>query len=68
VKLARFRKSKATCFLSYVVYRPNTNMSNIIDNYKYIQNTYPKVGLVEETKEEKKERKPGVIMKYITSV
>jgi hypothetical protein len=25
VNLARFRKRKAACFLSYVEYRPNTN-------------------------------------------
>jgi hypothetical protein len=30
VKLVRFRKPKATCFLSYVEYRPNTNTSNIM--------------------------------------
>jgi hypothetical protein len=30
VKLARFRKPKATCFLSYVEYRPKTNASNIM--------------------------------------
>jgi hypothetical protein len=27
VKLARFRKPKATCFLSYVKYRPKTNIA-----------------------------------------
>jgi hypothetical protein len=32
VKLPRFRKPKATCFLSYVDYRPNTNTSNIMKN------------------------------------
>jgi hypothetical protein len=30
VKLARFSKTKATCFLSYMEYRPNTNKSNIM--------------------------------------
>jgi hypothetical protein len=25
VKLARFERPKATCFLSYIEYRPNTN-------------------------------------------
>jgi hypothetical protein len=30
VKLARFRKPKAACFLSYVDYRLNTNTSNTI--------------------------------------
>jgi hypothetical protein len=29
VKLARFRKSKAICFLSYVEYRPSTNTTNL---------------------------------------
>jgi hypothetical protein len=38
-------------------YRPSVNTSSIIYTYKYIQNMYPKVGQVEETKEEKKERK-----------
>jgi hypothetical protein len=50
VKVARFRKPKATCFLSHVGYRPNKNKSNIIHTYKYIQNMHLKVGLVEETK------------------
>jgi hypothetical protein len=27
VKLSRFRKPKAACFLSYVEYRPNTNVA-----------------------------------------
>jgi hypothetical protein len=42
VKLARFRKPKVACFLSYVGYRSNTSTSNIIYTYKYIQNLYPK--------------------------
>jgi hypothetical protein len=50
IQLARFRKPKAVCFLSYMVYRSYTNTSNIIYAYKYVQNMYPKVGLVEETK------------------
>jgi hypothetical protein len=29
-ELARLRKPKATCFFSYVEYRPNTNISNIM--------------------------------------
>jgi hypothetical protein len=57
VKLARFRKPKATCFLSYVEYRSNINISNIIYTYKYIQNICPKVELVEETKRRGKEGK-----------
>jgi hypothetical protein len=32
VKLARFRKPKASGFLSYIEYRPNTNKSNIMKN------------------------------------
>jgi hypothetical protein len=32
VKLARSRKSKATCFLSYVEYKHNTNTNNIMKN------------------------------------
>jgi hypothetical protein len=32
VKLARFRKPKAACFLSYVEYRPNINISNTMKN------------------------------------
>jgi hypothetical protein len=32
VKLARFRKPKATYFLSYVEYRHNTNTRNIKKN------------------------------------
>jgi hypothetical protein len=34
VNLARFRKSKVTCFLSHVDYRPNTNTSNIMGGRK----------------------------------
>jgi hypothetical protein len=29
LKIARFRKTRATCFLSYVEYKPNRNTSNI---------------------------------------
>jgi hypothetical protein len=32
MKLARFRKPKATCFLSFVEYRPSTNISNTMKN------------------------------------
>jgi hypothetical protein len=31
VKLAMFRRSKVTCFLSYVEYRPNINNSNTME-------------------------------------
>jgi hypothetical protein len=34
VKLARFRKPKAACSLSYVKQRPNTNTSSIYTIYK----------------------------------
>jgi hypothetical protein len=57
MKLARFRKSKPSCFFSYVEYRPKTNISNIIYAYKYIQNMNPEVGLVGETKRRGKEGK-----------
>jgi hypothetical protein len=57
VQLASIRKPKATCFLSYVEYRPNTNISTIIYTFKNIQNMYPKGRLVEETKGRGKERK-----------
>jgi hypothetical protein len=61
VKLARFRRPKATCFLSYMEYSPNTNTSNIIERKRErerkIQSTYPKVGLIEETKGGGKEGK-----------
>jgi hypothetical protein len=46
----RFRKPKATCSPLYVKYRLNTNISSIIYTFKYTQNMYPKVGLVEGTK------------------
>jgi hypothetical protein len=52
-----FRKPKVTCFLSYVEDRPTTNTSIIIYTYKYIQNMFLKVGLLEETKREGKEGK-----------
>jgi hypothetical protein len=32
MKLARLRKLKAACFLSYVEYRPNMNTSSILKN------------------------------------
>jgi hypothetical protein len=48
---------RVTCFLSCVEYRPNNNTSNIIYTYKYIQNMYPEIGLVEETKGAGKEGK-----------
>jgi hypothetical protein len=34
MKLARFRKLKTACFLSYVEYRPNTNISKGVVTYK----------------------------------
>jgi hypothetical protein len=56
VKLAKFRRTKVTCFLSYVEDRYNTNASLTLNLYKYIHNMFPKVGLLEETKGEGKER------------
>jgi hypothetical protein len=44
VKLSRFRKTKVTCFLSYVEDRSNKNTSII--TYAYM---FPKVGLLKET-------------------
>jgi hypothetical protein len=55
-EVSKFRKPKATCFLSYVEYRHNTNRAKLYVQ-TYIQNKYPKVGLVEETKGEGKEGK-----------
>jgi hypothetical protein len=49
-EVSQVQKPKATCFLSYVEYRPITNIRNIIYTCKYIQNIYPKVELAEETK------------------
>jgi hypothetical protein len=57
VKLARFRKTKVTCFHSYVEDKSNTNTSIITATYEYIQNIFPKVGLWEETKGGGKEEK-----------
>jgi hypothetical protein len=69
VKLARFRKPVVTCFLSYVEYGPNTNISSIIYREKYIQSMYPKVGLGEETKGGgEKERKIEDNNKVFTSM
>jgi hypothetical protein len=56
VKLARFRKPKAACFLSCGI-QAQYNISNIIYTYKYTQTMYPKVGLVEETKGRREEGK-----------
>jgi hypothetical protein len=50
VKLARLRRPKTTYFLSFVEYRPNTNISDIIYTKKYMQSMYLKVGRVKETK------------------
>jgi hypothetical protein len=46
LKLPRFKKLEATGSLSYLEYRPNEDTSKVI----YIQNIYPKVGLLEKTK------------------
>jgi hypothetical protein len=50
-------KPKAACSLSYVEYRPSTKTRDITYAQKYIQNMYPNVGLVEETKGGGKEGK-----------
>jgi hypothetical protein len=57
VKLARFRHPNAACFPSYVEYRLNKNIINIIYAYKYIQNRHPKVGLLEDIREEEKKER-----------
>jgi hypothetical protein len=57
LKLARFRKTKVTCSLSYVEDRSNTNTSVIIFTYKHTQNIFPKVELLQETKGVGKEDK-----------
>jgi hypothetical protein len=51
VKLARFRKTKVACFLLYVEDTSKTNISIMIYTYKYTQNMFLKVVLLEETKE-----------------
>jgi hypothetical protein len=56
-RFCQFRKTKAACFLSYVEDRSNTNTSFIIYTFKYIQNMFPKVELLEETKGGGKEEK-----------
>jgi hypothetical protein len=55
VKLATFRKTKFACFLSYVEDRANTSIKIILYTYKYIQNMFPKVGLLQKTEEGGKE-------------
>jgi hypothetical protein len=55
--LVKIRKTKATCYLSYVENRSNTNISIIMFICKYTQNMFPKVELLEETKEGEKKRK-----------
>jgi hypothetical protein len=43
-----------------VEYRHYTNTNNIVYTYKYVQNLYPKLGLVEEAKGGGKEGKKGI--------
>jgi hypothetical protein len=50
LQLARFRKTKVACFFSNGEERFNTNTNIIIYTYKYMQNMFPKVELLEETK------------------
>jgi hypothetical protein len=45
VNVAWLRKPKAACFLSYVEYRPNTNINNIMKNRPCLQEfTYKMCG------------------------
>jgi hypothetical protein len=55
--MSRFRKPEASCSLSYVEYSPNTTTSNNIYTHKYIQDMYPKMRLLEDTKGGRKEGK-----------
>jgi hypothetical protein len=48
VKLTRFRKPKAICFLSFVEYRPNTNTSNIMKNKSCLEEITYERGKVKE--------------------
>jgi hypothetical protein len=50
VKLARFRKTKVICFLLYLEHRSVTNTSVSIYTYKYIQNMFLKVEMLEEAR------------------
>jgi hypothetical protein len=56
IRLARFRQPKAICFLSHEEYRFKTNISNIVDAYKYMQNIYPKMKPVESVPRREGER------------
>jgi hypothetical protein len=55
-EMNQVQKAKSHISLSYVEYRPNTNTNNFTYACKYLQNMYPKVELVEETKGRGKER------------
>jgi hypothetical protein len=48
VKLARFRKSRATGLLSSVGYRPNTNTSNVMKNSSHQEEVIYESGKVKE--------------------
>jgi hypothetical protein len=59
VKLARFRKIKVACFLSYVEDRFKYKYKHYHTHthtytYIYVQYMFPKVGLLEEIREEEK--------------
>jgi hypothetical protein len=56
VKLARFRMQKVAYFLSYVKDRSNTNIRNIIYKYKYIQNIFQNMKMLDKTKGGGKEK------------
>jgi hypothetical protein len=40
VRLAKFRKPKTTCFLSYVEYRPNTNTSKYYEKKAMLKGSH----------------------------
>jgi hypothetical protein len=56
LKLARLTKPKAACFLLYVEDRLN-KMQAILYIHRNTANMHPKLGLVEKTKEGKKDGK-----------
>jgi hypothetical protein len=47
-EVTRLRKRKAACFLSYVEYRPNTIISNIMKNKSCLGEVTYKSGKLEE--------------------
>jgi hypothetical protein len=62
-------KDNMSCI--YAKDRSNTNTSSIIYTNKYVQNMFPKVRLLEDTKGGGKEEdndREWIILKYLTSV